>query len=152
MQSHPLPTSVVIVILCFTLIAILLFLLSLYEALEKCAPASRTMAPGKVWLWLIPAFGLVWQFITVMNVGKSLGNEFARLGIPCTEPSPGRAIGMACCVCNCCFFIPTLGIPMLGGLVSITGLLLWIAYWIRIVKFSHLLDARRTTTQVLPTA
>jgi hypothetical protein len=147
MQSHPLPTLALIVILWFTLIALVLFLLALQGVLKKCAPASRTMEPGKVWLWLIPVFGLVWQFIAVMNVAKSLGNEFARLGIPCSQPSPGRAIGLAWCVCNCCIFI-----PLLGGLAGMAGLVLWIAYWIRIANFSRLLDERRATTQVIPTA
>jgi hypothetical protein len=134
MQNQSLPTLVLSVILCFTLIALILYLLTLGKVLNKCAPASRAMEPGKVWLMLIPVFGLVWQFIIVMNIAKSLGNEFARLGIPCPEPTPGQTIGLAMCVCNCCIFI-----PLLGGLVSIAGLVLWIVYWIRIANYSRLL-------------
>lgn len=81
MQSHPLPAMAEIIIIFITLIAAVVFLLMLQNTLKKCAVDSRTMEPGKVWLWLIPVFGLVWQFIVVMNVGKSLGNEFPRLGI-----------------------------------------------------------------------
>src|SRR6185312_1059145 len=67
MQTH-LPTLALIVILWLTLIALVFFLLALQDALKKCAPSSRTMAPGEVWLWIIPVFGLVWQFIAVRNV------------------------------------------------------------------------------------
>ena len=147
MQIHPLPTLAVTVILSFTLIALVLFLLALQQMLKKCAPDSRTMEPGKVWLMLIPGFGLVWQFIVVMNIEKSLGSEFARLGIPSSEPTPGQAIGLAVCVCNCCIFI-----PFLGGLAAIVGLVLWIIYWIRIANYSRLLDAHRATTPVSPIA
>jgi hypothetical protein len=147
MQSHPLPLLVLMIILWLTLIALVLFLLALQNALKKCAPASRTMEPGKVWLWLIPIFGLVWQFIVVINIAKSLGNEFARLEIRCPDPTPGQAIGVAMCVCNCFIFI-----PLLGGLAGIVGLVLWIAYWFRIVNYSRLLDAQLANAPILPTA
>ena len=94
MQSHPLPLLVLMIILWLTLIALVLFLLALQNALKKCAPASRTMEPGKVWLWLIPIFGLVWQFIVVINIAKSLGNEFARLEIRCPDPTPGQVLAI----------------------------------------------------------
>jgi hypothetical protein len=105
------------------------------------------MEPGKVWLWLIPIFGLVWQFIVVMNIAKSLGNEFARLEIRYPDPAPGQAIGVAMCVCNCRIFI-----PLLGGLAGVAGLVLWIVYWVRIVNYSRLLDSRQPLTPAPPTA
>jgi hypothetical protein len=147
MQSHSLPTQAVLVILFFSLIAIILFLLALQKALKKCAPASRTMEPGTVWLMLIPFFGLVWQFIVVMNIAKSMGNEFERLGIDRPEPTMSQTIGLAMCVCNCCIFI-----PMLGGLAGIVGLVLWIVYWIRIAKYSRVLDAHQTIALASPIA
>jgi hypothetical protein len=100
MQSHPLPTVALIVIFWFSLLALILYLLALRDALKKCAPTSRTMEPGKVWLLLVPVFGLVWQFIMVVNMAKSLRNEFARLGIPCRESTPRQAVGLrAALVC-----------------------------------------------------
>jgi len=93
MQSHPLPTLALILILWFGLLALIGYLLALQDALKKCAPTSRTMKPGKVWLLLIPVFGLVWQFIIVVNIAKSLRNEFERLGIPCRESTPSRLSG-----------------------------------------------------------
>jgi hypothetical protein len=145
MQSHQLPTPLLIVILWFTLIALILYLLTVGNALKKCAPASRTMKPGKVWLLLIPVFGLVWHFVIIMNVAKSLGNEFARLGVPRPEPTLGKNIGLATCVGNCCLVIP---IPLLRDLAAIPAFVLWGAYWAKIAKYSKVLDAHQATTLV----
>lgn len=145
MQSHSLPTIAIIVTLWFTLIALVLYLLKLQETLKKCAPASRTMVPGKVWLVLIPFFGLIWHFIVVINIARSLGNEFARRGVACPELAPVRAVGLASSVCNCCIFF-----PLLGGLAGIAGFVLWIVYWIRIANYSRLLDAHQAIVPASP--
>jgi uncharacterized membrane protein YraQ (UPF0718 family) len=99
------------------------------------------MEPGKVWFLLVPVFGLVWQFIIVVNIAKSLRNEFARLGTPCRESTLGQTVGLLWCVCNCCALI-----PLLGRLAAMVGFVLWIAYWIRIANYSRLLDANQTKT------
>lgn len=147
MQSHQLPTPVLIVTFCFAAIAGIFYLLTLGNALKKCALASRTMRPWKVWLTPIPVFGFVWHFVVVMNIAKSLGNEFARLGIACPEPTLGRNIGLAACACNCFIFI-----PFLGALAGIAGFVLWIAYWVRIANYSRILDAHQAITPALPIA
>ena len=147
MQHHPPPTLVLIVVLWFTALAGVLFLLTLQNALKKCAPASRTMKPGKVWLMLIPVFGFVWQFIIVLNISKSLKNEFARRGMPCSEENPGQATGLAMCVCGCCIFI-----PLVGEFVGAAGFVLWIVYWNRIANFSRLLDAHQSIAPASPIA
>lgn len=149
MPSHPLPSMVLIVLLFFILIALLVFLETLQVVLKKCAPTSRTMKPGQVWLQLVPVFGFVWQFVNVVRVGKSLENEFARLGIPCPEPTMGQKIGVAMCICNCFFAVP---IPLLRDLASIPGLILWIVYWNRIADYSRLLDTHQAINPASPTA
>jgi len=141
MQSHPLPTLALILLLWFSLLALIVFLLALQDALKKCAPTSRTMKPGKVWLLLIPIFGLVWQFIVVVNIAKSLRNEFARLGTPCSESTPGQAVGLLWCLCNCFTLI-----PLIGRFAALVGFVLWIAYWKRIADYSRLVDANQIKT------
>lgn len=147
MRSHPLPTLALILTLWFTLLAGILYLLTLQNALKKCAPASRTMEPWKVWLVAIPVFGLVWHFVVVTNIAKSLRNEFARLGIPCPESTPGQTIGLAACACNCFIFV-----PLLGRFAAIVGFVLWIAYWIRIANYSRDLEKHQAITPVSPIA
>jgi hypothetical protein len=147
MHGQPLPTVPLIVMLWFALIAVILYLLALQNALRKCAPGARTMKPGKVWLCLIPVFGLIWQFILVRNIAKSLRGEFARRGIPCPERTPGQNIGLTMSACHCCAFI-----PWLGPLAAIAGIVLWILYWKKIANYSRVLDAHETTTPASPIA
>lgn len=149
MQSPFMPTLLLILLYGIGLLVLFVFLQGLQRALKNCSPASRTMQPGKVWLWLIPVFGLVWQFIVVTSIAKSLRNEFARLEIPCSEPAPAQTTGLAFCICNCCFFIRLFSV-LFGDLISIVGFVLWIVYWKRVTDYSSRLYAHRATTPVPP--
>jgi hypothetical protein len=147
MGSHPLPTLALILIFWFGLLVGILYLQTLQNALKRCAPASRTMQPWMVWLLLIPAFGLLWHFVVVVYIAKSLRNEFARLEIPSSESAPGQNIGLAACACNCCIFI-----PLLGGLAAIAGIVLWIDYWIKIAHYSRDLEEHQAISPASPIA
>lgn len=127
------------------LIPVIFYLLTLQRALARCSPVSRTMEPGMVWLCLIPFFSLIWNFFVVMALGKSLGNEYARRGIPSPEPLPGQPIGLAMSICMCCSIIPVLGI-----LASLAGLVLWIMYWIKIANYSGVLNYAQPAVMVPP--
>jgi hypothetical protein len=129
----------------FFLVPAIFYLLTLQNALNKCAPASRAMEPGMVWLLLIPLFNLIWNFFVVMNIAKSLANEYARRGITSPEPLPGQPIGIAMCVCACCGFVPILG--MLAGLANLA---LWIVYWVKIAEYSRSLDAPQFAAPMHP--
>jgi hypothetical protein len=146
--------------LIFSLIGLISYLLTLQGALRKCAPASRAIKPGEVWLILIPIFGFVWHFVVVMYTTESLRNEFRRIGIPCPEPTLGRNIGLANCVCSLCLaFLPYVGRlfawPILFILVgrlfaAIFSLVLWIAYWNRIANYSRILDTHQAVAPASP--
>jgi hypothetical protein len=90
------------------LLAVMVFyLLTLQKALSRCSPENRAMAPGMVWLQLIPLFGLVWQFFNVINIAKSLGAEFQKRGMA-EDPQPGKTLGLIMCILCCCSVIPFL--------------------------------------------
>jgi hypothetical protein len=132
------PTHLIVIGFFFCilfLIPAIFYLLTLQNALAKCAPVSRTMEPGMVWLMLIPLFHIIWHFFVVMALAKSIGNEYRRRNIPCPDPLPGQSIGMAMCICACCGIIP--GINFLAGPAAFV---LWIIYWVKIAEFSRLLD------------
>jgi hypothetical protein len=132
------PTHLMILMFFFSvlfLIPAIFYLLTLQNALTKCAPGARTMEPGMVWLLLIPLFHLIWSFFVVMALGKSLGNEFRRRGIPSADPLPGQNIGMAMCICGCCAIL-----PLINFFAGPAAFVLWIIYWIKIAEFSRLLD------------
>ncbi|MGO9085181.1 MAG: hypothetical protein ACLP6G_14800 [Terriglobales bacterium] len=110
------------------------YLLTLQKALARCSQQARTTSPESVWLMLIPLFNLVYQFILVINIAKSLGNEFARRGGVNVDPEPGKSLGIAMCVLNVGSIIPLLGIPLAFG-----GLVCWIIYWVKIAGLSAMI-------------
>jgi hypothetical protein len=118
------------VVFAIMILPMIFYLLTLYKALNRCAVESRTMAPELVWLAIIPLFGLIWQFMVVTNMGKSLHNEFVKRGIE-ADPNPGYSVGIAMCILNVCSVIPFVGI-----LTGLAGLVCWIIYWVQISDFS----------------
>jgi hypothetical protein len=89
--------TLVLIIFATMLVPKIFYLLTLQKALNRCSPECRAMNPGMVWLLLIPLFNLVWQFIVVLNMAKSLGAEFRKRGLP-EEPEPGQTMGLIMCV------------------------------------------------------
>jgi hypothetical protein len=118
----------------------------LVRLLKKCSPSSRTMQPGMVWLLLIPVFNIVWSFLVVSALGKSLGNEFTLRGIASTEPEPGKTLGMTMCVCQACGII-----PFLNFLAIPAGLVLWTIYWVKMAGYARMLDQDAIMTRVTNT-
>jgi cobalamin synthase len=108
------------------------YLITLQRALERCSLRARTISPGQVWLMLIPLFSLVWQFLLVNHIARSLRNEFAARGMPTSEPEPGKGIGMAMCILAVTSIIPVLGI-----FTGLAGMVCWIVYWVRIAECSR---------------
>jgi hypothetical protein len=116
------------------LIPAIFYLITLQRALERCAPESRTMPPGQVWLLLIPLFNVVWQFMVVNSIAASLRNEFARRRIPLAETEPGKNVGFVLCISTVAGIVPLVNI--LAGPVS---LVCWILYWVKIAGYSRML-------------
>ena len=125
----------VVIFFAIMLVPAIFYLLTLQKALNRCSPENRAMAPGMVWLMLVPFVNIVWHFFVVINVAKSLGGEFQKRGIA-EEPEPGKKIGLIMCILACCGII-----PLLGVLCSIGALVCWILYWVKIAGFSAKLAA-----------
>ncbi len=103
--------------------------------IRKCSPASRTMEPGMVWLLLVPLLNVVWNFLVVTALARSLGNEFRLRKIPTDNPEPGKSIGIAMCVCGACSIIPIVNI-----IAALPNLILWIMYWVKMAEYARRLD------------
>jgi hypothetical protein len=127
---------IVIVLIGMVIVPAIFYLLTLQKALERCSAESRTASPGSVWLMLIPLFNLIWNFILVGEISRSLRNEFNRRGTPGIEAHPGKNIGLAMCILAPCGIIP--GIAFFA---SIAGFICWIIYWVKISGYSRLLMA-----------
>lgn len=123
--------SFVLIMIGVMLIPTIFYILTLNKALNRCSPENRAMPPENVWLLLIPFFSLIWQFIVVGNVAKSLAAEFKKREIQVEEAEPGKSIGMAYCILNVCAII-----PFVGFLAALAGLICWILYWVKIDGYS----------------
>ncbi len=117
------------------LVPAIFFILTLQRAFERCAPAHRAMTPGLVWLLLIPLFNLIWNFMVVTNLAKSLEREYRSRNIPAQLES-AKSIGLAWAILSCCSIIPVLGL-----LAALAGFVVWIVYWVKIAGLSKALLA-----------
>jgi hypothetical protein len=90
-------TAILVVFLLYTAV-FALYLLTLHRTLLRCAPDNRAMAPAKVWLQLIPVFGLAWHFVNVRVVGESLENEYRSCGVLLHRPYQSLGISMGVCL------------------------------------------------------
>ena len=131
------PTQLILIIVVIALLPQIFYLLTLQNTLSKVSPSNRKMVPGQVWLSLIPLFGIVWQFIIVTRISESLRAEFYERQISVPEEKPGYGLGIAYCVLYCCSII-----PILGGLASLGGLVVWIIYWVKINEYKNLIGSR----------
>jgi hypothetical protein len=123
-----LPELLVVLVVGLLFVPAIFFLISLQRALERCAPESRAMSPGAVWLSLIPLFNFVWQFVVVINVAESLRNEFVRRNMPMPEAAPGKMVGLAMCI----FTIASL-VPPIGVVTSVAGVVCWVGEYSRML-------------------
>ncbi|HLA59827.1 MAG TPA: hypothetical protein VK622_13730 [Puia sp.] len=129
-----------------------LFFLAQQKTLQVISPENREMSPGSVWLQFIPAFGMVWQFIVVTRIARSISKEMvskmgesildhSKVEIKGTDESPTYIIGIAYCI------LTTLGViinysnrysPVYLGLFGtffvLAGMACWIIYWVRLVN------------------
>ncbi len=121
------------------------YLLTLQKCLSRVSPQNRAMAPGLVWLNIIPFVGLVWNFFVVLNIAKSLVAEGQTRGIDFGDG--GKTIGLVMAILIACSII-----PLLGMLASVGGLVCWIIYWVKISGYSNQLANAAPAAPVLPTA
>ncbi len=143
-------------------VALVFFLITLQRALERCSPENRAMAPGLVWLELIPVLGFIWQIFVAIAVGRSLGSEYRARKIP-GPARPGQSLGIASGALNLAgtvLFIVVLILAatntgvgpyyeedllplylILGGLLlGLAGLVVWVVYWVKIHDYSSRLQ------------
>jgi hypothetical protein len=117
------------VVIVVAIIINIFFLLTLSRCLGQCKPRNRTMEPGAVWLNLIPLFGLVWMFITIIRISESLQNEYRYRGMRADDPEFAKMTGILYMVFS--FFC---------GPVA---LVFFIMYWAKIAGFKNALMSSR---------
>ena len=64
----------------------ILFLMTLMRTLQLVRERNQAMPPGQVWLNFVPCLNIVWPFLTVLWMAKSLDAEYRDRGMH----QPGR--------------------------------------------------------------
>ncbi len=119
--------------LALFLVPFIFFLLTLYRTAEQISPQSRRLAPGQVWLMLIPLFNLVWMFIVINRLAASIKQECDRLNISYTQPTPTKDIG------NIYAALAIAGLmPVIGFFFGLAAFVCWIIYWTQVARYRKL--------------
>lgn len=114
------------------LIPMIIYLINLQNIFSKISIENRKMNSNRVWLILIPFFGLVWQFIVVNKLALSFEAEFRSKGISWSKGKPGKTLGIWYCILFCfLIFIP----------IFLAGIICWIIYWVNINKYMSMLES-----------
>ena len=93
------------------------------------------MPANQVWLLLIPVFNIVWQFIVVDKVSKSIVAEYNMRSIA-VEERPTYNIGITYCILSLCNWI-----PIIGFLASIAILVFGILYWVKTAEYRRSIES-----------
>jgi hypothetical protein len=124
------------------LISGLVFLLTQFRTLDEIRPENQRLSPPKVWLQLIPVYGIVWQFFVISRISDSIRAElnapvgdsiFPEESVP-ANVRPTFAVGIAYATCFCVGILP---IDMIKGAASLLGIIFWITYWIQLAKYKR---------------
>ncbi len=123
------------VFLALFILPAVFFLLTLQKTLKVISRENQKMPPSNVWLMLIPFFNIIWQFIVVNKISKSIGAECFKLNIPTTDDKPTYSSGLAWNICSLLFFIPLIG--------ALAALITFIIYWVKVNEYKKLLMANQ---------
>lgn len=136
-----------LVLLGGMLIPVILFFIMQQDLLLSIRRENRQLAPGKVWLQLIPVFGAIYQFGVIDKVSKSIENElnapigdsiFSETGTGISH-KPTYNIGMAYAILIIVSFIPLVYVKSFIGLAA---LICWVIYWVQLAKYRRLIKQR----------
>lgn len=145
-----------LILLAAFLIPAVLFLVTQFTILRRIRPENRLLAPGWVWLQIIPFLGQVWQFVVVFRIAASIQKEWlagdgeSLPGITeetapdVTHSKPTLAIGLVYCILNALVVIANLvlhgtgeSLVMILGLTAIASIICWVFYWIGLAGWAR---------------
>jgi len=107
------------------LIASLLYLASMSKCLAAVPKPRRVMSQWWVLLLLVPFLSLIWQFVVVHAVSKSLMAEARERGVVIISPK-GRWFGFGYSAIAVAALVP---VQVLRLLLGLGGLVLWGFWW-----------------------
>lgn len=74
------------------------YFLNLQKTVKAAAPENRKLAPGKVWIMMIPVIGTIYSFIAIPKIADTIAAEYKSKGQPLESARPTFGVGMAMAV------------------------------------------------------
>jgi len=124
--------SIVLVFLGMVYVPLIFYILTLQRALDAVDPPLRPVAPGLVWLLLIPLFNFIWIFFLVVWITKGFEKMWQSQRLT-AQTSAGFGVGIAYSVCWVLCLVPGLNL-----LLVIPSLVLWILHWVQVSQAKKL--------------
>lgn len=128
--NHPV---LLIPLLLIVLVPLVLFLHTQMRILQITKPQNRKMVPALVWLQAIPFLGLLWSFVVVMQIARSIDAEYHNDSNSAFEnvsdyfSLPTFSIGIAMSILT----VAT-ATPFIGPIASLAAFVCWIIYWVQL--------------------
>ena len=116
---------IVIIAIVAVLLPNIFYTLTLQRSFTAIDPPLRPIAPGLVWLFLIPVFNFGWSFFLVVYLKRGY-DRMAAAGRLSAPTSAGFGVGIGFAVC----FALTL-VPAINVLAVIPMLVLWVLHWVQ---------------------
>ncbi len=113
---------------CMVMLIQVVVCVLLYLCFTRLAPEHRKLAPGLVWLLLIPVFNLVWNFFVVLRLAESYQSQFRAIGREDVGDA-GWGIGLAYAICAAGSIVPCLNV-----LAAPAALVLLIIYLVKVMS------------------
>jgi len=130
--DDPAMVGVILVGVCFGLLiwgliygSFIFVLVRAMKALQEVRPRNQAVAPGLVWLGLIPVFGSFWTLYVTSKTAESLADELddRRLRTRADDvKSTGTIYGVVVAICCVLFFAGA--VPLIGALFGCVNLIL----------------------------
>lgn len=116
-------------IIVFSLAIPIAYALSMAKCVRAVEPSNRIMAPGLMWLYVIPGWNILWQFVVIYAVDRSLSKASNARGIPTLRSHAvlgylGGILGLAA-------FLPN---PLMAGFAALISFALYVTWWVNAVK------------------
>ena len=118
--------SIVLILLGAVYVPLIFYILTLQRALDAVDPSLRPVAPGLVWLLLIPIFNFIWIFFLVVWITRGFEKMWQSQRLT-AQTSAGFGVGIAYSVCWVLCLLPGLNL-----LLIIPSLVLWILHWVQV--------------------
>jgi hypothetical protein len=111
------------------------------KTLRRVSPKNRLMAPGLVWLTLIPLFNLVWLFFVATCIPDSLRSECKGQGHD-DGTDYGKRIGLTCAILGLASIpLGLMAMRLIACLVLLGSLTQFILFWHEIAGYGAQLAA-----------